>query len=83
MVAVDGMVCLGFLVVDLAGRFSGTGAHSRSSGRGRFFVRCRPRLEPVGLEDSVREVRSLSSRFEPLRLRVVVEEGRIVFRKIE
>jgi hypothetical protein len=78
VVAVGGIVCLGFFVVDLGGRFSIFGAHSISSSGGKFFVRCRPRFAPVGFDG-----RSVSRRFEPLRFRVEVEVGRIIFKKIE
>jgi hypothetical protein len=78
VVAVGGIVCLGFLVVDFAGRFSIFGAHSISSSGGKFFVRCRPRFVPVEFGG-----RSFSSRFEPLRFRVEVEDGRVIFKKIE
>lgn len=78
VVAVGGIVCLTFLVVAFAGRFSIFGAQSRSEGTGRFFVFCRPRLVVVGLPE-----RSVSGRVEPFRFRVVVEEGRMVFKKID
>lgn len=79
-----GMVCLDFLVVVFAGRFSVLGVHSIDPGAGRFFVRWRPRLAPVGFVVVLFGGRSFSGtlvKVEPFRLRVVV--GRVVFKKME